>query len=247
MPTNDLMQFTSVDLINLRRWYKKAPRQFAAATGMLLNNFAFGSRHGAIEMIHRGMVVRSPGFVHSSIVVKKSHFRPPIDSQVSMMGSIRRPRFTGWRAQELGPRKIRKHYAALPGRGKKKIGKIKRSYRLDKPFITPDRFPKRRGFKGRNRNHLISIMLAQLDRMNYSKPFVITGHSSLPSGLYQFGQGRTGYDQRELEVLQIFGKPKRTRRVKWMSGGVRLYFGRISLKREWGRVVDRVLQRGRMR
>lgn len=254
MASNDLFQWKSRDFINLRKWYKKAPRQFAASTGMLLNNFAFGSRLVSLEIIDRGMLVRSPGFVKSRVQVKKSHFRMPIESQVSEFGSVfandkgRKARFTGWVEQELGARKARKHYAALGGRGGAKSGRIKRRFRLDKPFVNPDRFPKRRGFKGKNRNHRIAIMLRTLDRMKYSAPFIITGHTKIPSGVYRFTGGRTGFDQRKIEALQFFGKPRRpTKRVRWMRGGTKLYFSRTNIKREWGKVAERQLKRRGLR
>lgn len=245
MPANDLMQFSSRDLINLRRWYKKAPRQFASSTGQLLNNFAFGSRLESLAIIHKKMFVRSPGFVRSRIQVKKSSLRLPVSSQYSQMGSVKAEggRFTGWIEQEYGQKKARSRFAAMAGRGKKKIGKIKRGFRLDKKYPDPDKYPKRRGFKGKNRRQLVAVYLAQLDRMRYNKPFVITGHPNIPSGLYRFGEGRTGWGQRDLEVLQIFGKPKRTRRVQWKLGGTRAYFRGTNLKREWGKVVERNLQK----
>jgi hypothetical protein len=247
MPADDLFQFKSRDLINLRKFYKRAPKKFAAASGMLLNNFAFGSRLGSIEVIHQGMVVRSAGFVHSRLQVKKSHFREPISSQVAEMGSVsdRSGRFTGWREQELGQRKSRKKFATLRARKNIKQRIVQRKFRLDAPFITPSRYPKRRGFKGKNIDQRIMIMLKTLDRMNYPAPFKILGHSRIPSGLYIFGGGRTQHDQRELEAVQLFGRPKRTKRVRWLSGGTKRYFGRINLRREWARVIDRVLKRAR--
>lgn len=244
MARNDLMQIDTRDLIALRKWYKKAPKQFAASTGMLINNFAFGSREESIKLIGSRMIVRAPGFVKSRVQVQKSHFRLPIASQKSHYGSVRKPRFSGWVEQELGQRKARPYFAALRGRAGGKRRKIKRGARLDKPFLTPDRYPKRRGFRGRNRDHLIQIYLAQLDRMNYSKPFVITGHTKIPGGVYQFGQGRTGWDQRELEALQLFYKPKRTKRVKWMRLGTMRYFRRTNILKEWKRVTKRMLDRG---
>lgn len=245
MAADDLFQFKSRDLIDLRKFYKRAPKKFAAASGMLLNNFAFGSRDMSISIIHEAMVVRQPGFVKSRIQVKKSHFRQPISSQLSEYGSVKTPRFGGWVAQEFGQKKARKKFAALTARKGIKQRIIMRKFRLDAPFITPSRYPKRRGFKGKNIDQQIQIMLKTLDRMNYPAPFKILGHSRIPSGLYIFGGGRTQHDQRELEVVQLFGRPKRTKRVRWLSGGTKRYFGRINLRREWARVIDRVLKRAR--
>jgi hypothetical protein len=236
-------QFSSRDLIALRKWYKKSPRQFAASTGMLLNNMAFGSRLESLGLIHARMLIRSPGFVRSRVQVKKSHFRLPMESQVSEMGSVKKPRFSGWVEQELGSRGARKHFASISGRAGNKRGKIKRGARLDKPFVNPKRYPKRRGFRGKNFDHRIQVMLSTLERMNYSKPFVIFGHTRIPSGLYKFGRGKTGFGQRQIDALQLFYKPKVTKRVRWMSGGVKRYFKSTNIKREWGKVVERMLRR----
>jgi hypothetical protein len=60
--------------------------------------------------------------------------------------------------------------------------------------------------------------------------------------VYQFGQGRTGWNQRMLEAQQLFYQPKPTKRVRWMSGGTKRYFAHTNLKREWGKVVKRTLK-----
>jgi hypothetical protein len=237
-------KFSSRDLIALRKWYKKSPRQFAASTGMLLNNMAFGSKAASFELLDRRMILRNRGFVKSSLGVKKSHFREPIATQRSQYGSRQRARFTGWIEQELGPKKKRTHYASTPGRGGKRSGRIRRKWRLDQPFVNPSKYPKRRGFKGRNRDHRVQVMLRTLDKMKYSAPFIIRGHTRIPAGLYKFTRGRTGHDQRNIQLLQAFGKPRKpTKRVRWMRGGVKLYFSRTNIKREWGKVVERMLRR----
>ena len=80
--------------------------------------------------------------------------------------------------------------------------------------------------------------------MNYSKPFVITGHTKIPSGVYQFGQERTGWGQRKIEALQLFHRPKVTKRVRWMRLGVMRYFRRTNILKEWKRVTKRMLDKG---
>ena len=58
----------------------------------------------------------------------------PIASQVSEYGSVAKPRFSGWVEQELGEKKARKYYAALAGRGGGKRRRVKRGFRMDKPY-----------------------------------------------------------------------------------------------------------------
>ena len=59
------------EIAQLIRWYRKAPKQYAKASGMLLNNLAFDARNAIIDEIDNGMIVRNKRFVASKIRVDK--------------------------------------------------------------------------------------------------------------------------------------------------------------------------------
>jgi hypothetical protein len=225
------------DLKEYSKWLKtKAPRKFAAATGMTLNNQAFGSREQSITIIKNNITVRNERFVFGGIRVKKSHFRQPIETQVAVYGSIRRPRWTGLKEQELGTKTDRRAFT-LAGRRGSKGRPAMPSARLKpgKPFISPS------DYKGRNGTMRVLMMLAHLRRISYRKAFILRGHRKIKPGLYKLKGGKRG---KKMIMLQTFQpRSEQPRRVRWMSGGVRQYFGSFAWRRAWRNALKRAFVR----
>ncbi len=223
-------------LKDLEKFYKQAPKQFAAATGMLLNNFAFGTRAQAPRSMAKGMIIRDERFVKSKIRVKKSRFRPPIESQVSTVGSIAGPRFTGWLEQETGAQPNRTRVFHLSARAGSKKRRAPPRFRL-RPGNNP---PTPDGFPGKSPHHRAIVMLQHLGRQGFKRPFVIKGHKRAKAGLYKFGRGRKGH--KRLVMLQRFEKRPAPKRFQWMRRSRKDYMGSINLVAEWRNVLQRSLK-----
>ena len=230
-----MFEMEAKDIVTLIRWYRNAPKQFARASGTLLNNLAFGARASMLEEIDRGMVVRNKRFVASKIRVHKSHTRQPISSQEAIVGSVDGPRFSGWVEQELGKKTDRTRVFSMLARRGSAFRPAQPSARL-KPsndFPTPDDYP------GLDENHRAVVMLQSLGRQNYRKPFVIKGHRRIKPGVYRFGGGKRG--KKQIHVLQQFkAKTVQPRRFRWLSLGYMGYMRRVHLGREWSRVITRI-------
>jgi hypothetical protein len=221
----------------LKKFYRQAPRKFAAASGMLLNNLAFGvKKQIPITMRDSGMVIRNERFVNSKIRVEKSRFSLPIDAQRSTVGSVSGPRFTGWIEQETGEQPDRSrvfHLAARAGSKKKKAPPRFRLRASNNP-------PRPNQYKGKDANHRVVVMLQMLGREGYKKPFVITGHKRMRSGLYKFGRGGKG--KKRLVMLQRFDKPPTPKKFPWIRKARRDYMASISLIAEWKKAIERSLR-----
>jgi hypothetical protein len=227
------------ELLALRKWTQKAPRQFSRATGMMLTNMAFEAKDEIGNWLDKNMTLRKPKFIRSSIRVQKSHTFPPIASQKSVVGSVQRPRFGGLEEQETGKKTARKRVATLAGRSGSRRKQIRGSYRLKRPLVNVSNFPARGGANSR-----VRAGLAVLDsKRKYAKPFIITGHSKLPPGVYRFFGGRNEKGQRKIQLLQGFDPPNRQpRRNKWMTMAIRQYMRRVNLTRMWIKIARRVVR-----
>jgi hypothetical protein len=248
--------FSDLRELNLAaQWYqKKGPKTLTVAAGMLLNNIAFGSRESLIKEIHRSMTVRQPGFVKTSITVDKNTNWTDIRSQRSSVGSIEKgknpkTRSSGWAEQQLAKKTRRKRVATIKARSNSKSKWIKPSARMRKKFFSPSNMPRgtRSGMGPRtakNADQKILIMLKTLQRQKYRAPFIITGHSKIPPGLYQFTKGENQYGQRNMAMLQSFNpQHKQPKRILWMTSGVAKWFLTHDLNREFIKVRRRLINR----
>ena len=221
----------------LQRFYKQAPKQFAAASGMLLNNLAFGvKKQIPITMRDGGMVIRNERFVNAKIRVEKSRFSFPISAQRSKVGSISGPRFTGWIEQETGEQPDRTRVFHLAARAGSKKKKVPPKFRLRSNTYrpAPDDFP------GTNSTNRVIAMLRILDRQGFKKPFVIKEFKKAKTGLYKFGRGRKG--RRRLVMIQRFYKSPMPKRFPWIRKARRDYMASISLFGEWQRMIKRAMK-----
>lgn len=231
----------------MSKWFKKSPKKFTVASAMLLNNQAFGAKKEIKGFIGRNMTLRAAGFITGKqMPVEKSGFTTPIDRQRSRVGSVATRRYTGLEEQQTGKKSKRKYGALVRGRtGGKRKGRVRQQFRLNKKFLNPAAFPRRRGFVGKNRDHQVQIMLKRLQEFNFDDPFVITGHSKIPPGLYKFVKGKTKFGQRNIGILQRFKSPAQPAKIRWMTTSVKNYFRRNPPDREFIRVARRLVRRTR--
>lgn len=237
------MQIEKVELNNFIGFLLGSPKRIQAATGMVLNDIAFGSRKEVQKTINSEMTVRSK-FADRQVRVTKSKFKGNINHLYSIVGSVQTSRFTGWTEQEHGTHTDR-HVATTAARGNKSKP-IRPSARLAKPYFHPKRFPKSGSvFKRASRskrgglaagNTSVAAMLNILRHMKYRLPFIITRHSQIPPGLYRL----RGKDR--LKMLQGFDPPKQQpKRLPWMAKSVKKYFRSGKLNRAWFKAAKRVL------
>lgn len=222
------------------RMAHKAPRKFAAASGMLLNNMAFGTRQEAINVISERMFVKQPGFVPRRLVVKKSHFRLPISTQVSEVGSLALPRFSGWLEQETGASTNRSRVFTLLARRGSRSRTAVRSARLlsGKDLLSADEMSIT---NAKNDNRREEIFLRILQRRRYRKPFLIRKHSKFSPGVYRMRGGRK---RSKLQLLQST-KPRRVqpRRLPWLTLARERYLKSGKVERQYRYILSRILKK----
>ncbi len=221
-----LFAIDAKDLVNLKRFYKKAPLQFARASASTLTSFAAGTRRKALLIINNRMTVRNKGFVSGALRFERAKGNVPMNAQVATAGSIKRNRFTGWAEQELGTQTERTRTATLFARGGGSK-QIPRSLRMDRSstFDTPD------NYEGKTYEQRTFLML----KARVKKAFVITKHRKFRPGLYKF-KGK------KIKMVQTFKNRKQPKRIKWLTMARQLYFSTTSIDSVWANSLRRVLK-----
>lgn len=208
----------------LRGWYGKQPKLIQRASAMLLNEYAFEVRRGAVKHIDRLMIVRNARFVDSRMRVTKAGYNTPINQQRSVTGSVASPRFTGWTEQEGGPTR-RTHYATLAGRGGNKQKQIRPVVRF-KPgtdILDRDDYPTPDG--GRTN---VGGYFAIMRRLKENR-------------MMRIGKVVYKRNRNKIQPVQILGK-KPPKRVAWMKQARAIYFRTHNPQTTWAKVVSRVLK-----
>lgn len=241
-----VFELNLTDLRNFRKIQHRSPKLFAAAATDVLNAAAFGTRKLALRELRSQSTIRNEGFLKRSVLVKKSRKSGNIDSMEARVGSIQRPRFSGWREQEGGQQTKREHLAKPAARRGDLKRQIVRTARLQRS----GRFPQPRDFRGpANPVRRAIRMIHILSKSGFTKPFLIFGlensGKTMPPGLYRFGSGQ--YPHRKIELLQRFKKPKKTRRDPWLQPATAQYIRHVDLRIVWGRALARELRRGGVR
>ncbi len=227
------------ELVAYERLLKRQSKIIQRATAALLNNVAFGVREEIFKTLRSKLTIRDPRFMLRSIVVEKCRHSTPIHQQVAEVGSISRPRFSGWQEQEQGTQAKKTHTATIAARGGSKSKKVIKSVRL-KPGA---KFPESKNYIGDSPRQQTQIMLKTLAKMKYKRPFIITGHQSIPSGLYRFkGRKKGHWQQRPIQVMQLFKYKMKPRRLSWMDMSVKLYMSAMNLRIEWSKAMNHALK-----
>lgn len=222
------------ELGKLMKFYATAPRKFAKATGMMLNNFAFGTQYRINQLMPKRMTIRNKSFLKRQIRVDKARPVYPIQNQESSVFSVSAPRFSGWLEQETGKKTDRKRTIALGARGrnKKKQAKKRARFMTSNQFLNPDDMAGVRGDKKK-----AQVLLARVFREKYKKPFLLWGHDKLGPGLY------VRKSKKKTRVLQRMDTKKvQPKRFRWMETSRNYYFAKLNLYREWAYIIDRVFK-----
>lgn len=222
----------------LKKWikfHKQAPKLIKRAVAGTLNTFAFETRKKSLHIIMTNMTVRARKFVEGSMRVDKAKAGQSINQQHSVVGSIKRPRFTGWEEQETGKKAKRNRVATALARGGNMSGKVKPSARLKRAntFVSPDDYP------GKNKNHRVIVMLQVLFRKRWKKPFLVKGSKKFKKGIYRIQAGKR---LRMLQNLEPSSTQKQPKRVRWMTGGLKAFKRGADIGKIWEKNVKRVLK-----
>lgn len=236
-----VFELNLIDYLNFKRMQKRAPKLYSQAAAHVLNSAAFGTRKLALRELKAQSIVRNERFISGSMRVEKARRGAPMDMNRSIVGSIKRDNFSGWREQE-GGQQTKRDYLAKPaarrGNMRKQIGRLAR-------LRNTGRFPQPKDFRGRNTVSRAYKMIHILSRSGFTHPFLIFGlentRKRMPPGLYRFGAGK--YPNRKIKLLQRFKSPGSTKRNPWMAPAREKYIKYVNLRTVWGRAVERELKR----
>lgn len=231
---SQMFDLSKKELVQLALLMRRQPLVWNRAATNVLNSFAFGNRTESMKVIRTRMTVRNERFLSSSMRVEKAKLGQDITRKHSEVGSIQRDRFSGWKEQELGTTTKKTRSQSLLARGGTLTKAVRPSVRMKKA----NAYEKPENFDGKNLHHRNIVMMQELRRRGYRKPFVIHGHKRIRSGLYKF-------HSRKLMILQDFRQPKGPKRVKWLQGGERKYFAKNKPSDVWHESLKREMKRGR--
>ena len=189
------------------------------ATAFTLNDMAERDSKKSSDILKRDLTVRTPKFFEPAKTNKKttSGFKlrtarvsASIKRQFSEAGSVKRPRFTGWRENQYGTKQNRSSISTSFARGNNQKKVVKRSLRLDKMNNAPKDSDFGSGQTGS------TIMLRKLQRENYKGVFIVTNHNKMRKGAYKFtGRARKGKLKNVSMVKKFDVDYKRTKRNRW--------------------------------
>jgi len=228
----------------LAKWFRKQPKLIQKASGMMLNNFAFGVKREAAAHIARTMTVRNMSFVNSRLRVTKADLNADIDHQRSITGSVVAARFTGWTEQELGTPTARGRIATLAGRGGSESGQLKPSNRL-KPGAEVVKIS---DYSPRGGDTNYGGFIAMLFRRKERKIIRMgKGFFKLPSSKKQLPgpqrPGAKGYMKplwQEMQEVQE-KKTKQPKQIHWLRQARAIYFKKADLDVMWGETLKRLM------
>lgn len=236
------MFFVESDIKKLVRIFRDGPKIYGRAAAVMMNEMAFDMKNREIvDYMMRKMTVRSRSFVKARLRVKKAKPRSNINLIMSEVGSVAdKPRFSGWREQELGkttPKHRTMGLAARSGNRKKKArpsARMRAGRHLGPDDIgLGDRTTKsKRAWK---KSDLAKATLVWTRREKYRKPFRLFGHPKIKAGLFQ-------WKGKKLTRLQYFDRKKEAqpKRVKWLRGSRDKYLRRVDFLMMWKKAIRKV-------
>ena len=228
-----MFQIELKDFINLHKFYRRGPKQFQRTAASVLNSFAFGTRESAVNVINEKMTVRNKRFVKGSFRVKTANPNTDLNSMVSRVGSIERPRFSGWEEQQTGKKRESTRVGTLLSRGKNRSRQIRPAARMK----AGRNFPDSGDYQGKSEQQRTTVMLSSLKRKKFRKPFVIRRNlRKFKAGLYRFFRGK-------VKMLQRFDSRKaQPKKLDWMGEARRDYFRGHPVRNTWGKALKHVLK-----
>ena len=203
-------------LKDFRDLYRKAPRKVPRVAAGVLNSLAFETRAEALNILASRLTIRKPAFARRHMRVDKARTTAALSSQRSTAGSIARGSFTGWVEQQDGDKGNRTHFATIAGR------------RGSEGNVVPNRFRLGKDYPAQGDTRL-GVFLAMMARRPGRKPFV------LKNGLFKF------VGKKKIRMLQGFQKPKKVKRLAWMTMARRNAVASNPTQKLWARQVKFIL------
>jgi hypothetical protein len=208
-----IFDMDATNLKALKKFYQKAPREFERATAGVLNSLAFKTRKNDIGNITGSMIVRNAKFIERSILVEKTR-SGKISSQQSVVGSVRRPGFTGWEEQQTGKRPERQNAPTTAARGGNTRSVVRPKYRLraKNKFVRPSQF------KARSESGSFQFMMRVLATRGGGLFLLPDNFGRLGRGLYHFEPTTRSARKKARKIGEVArGKITRIQKI----GGIR--------------------------
>jgi hypothetical protein len=233
---NGMFDIETRDIEALARFYRKAPRIFAQASGSMLNEFAFGTRVEAFYEIASKMTVRNPKFVASRLQVTKASKSLPFQSQQSIIGSVATQRFSAWQEQQLGKDTARKRTISLLAR----MGNQSRQAAPRARLKPGNRVWKADSFPGKDMHQKTIVMMQKLSRAGVTESFLISADARIRGvapGLYRLQNGK-------LRTLQT-QEAKQPHKIPWLTAARDRYMRETNMSALWARTLGYALHTAR--
>ncbi len=242
----DIFNFESPDLVNLQKWYRKAPKRFIGAVRGVVTTLAFEARAQAVQNIKNGTITRNPRFVSASMRVEKAKRVSSLSQVVAEMGSIdisRKGLSSGFEELETGKRSTSDRVPTLASRaGGNERKKVSPGVRFNKvgKFHRPKNF---RSSRTKTKRAQVARMLNAIRKREVeNKPFIIPSGLTGPMGRMVPGiWKRKGKDFKLMNPFQ--GRRGKTKRIEWMARAVATVSERGNLLKIWRKEIDFILRK----
>lgn len=229
---SDMFNLDLGEMLKLRKFMKRSPKQFHRVAIGVLNTAAFGTRTEAIKELRSNLIIRNDRFLKSSVRVQKANTRESLNRAESTVGSIGRNRFSGWIEQQTGQSGDKTRTSTSFGRGGSASGDLPVGSRFKrKNILSPDRFP------GSSPESRSIAMINSLKRRNYTRSFIIKGNRKFKGGLYKI-KGR----KRIAAVQKFNSKPVKPKRLTWLTNARGKFLRSKPLREIWARNIKHVLK-----
>lgn len=230
------------DIRKLERFFKKAPELLRPASANVINTLAYKTREANVKHITTMMVVRNRKFITDSLQYKKAK-SVRIEKQIALVGSIERPRFTGWREQEFGTSTPNKQSPTLYSRGGSKRGTVQGKYRFHKvgKAVRPEQF------QGRTLEQKFAFMMRVLGTRKsgffYLRNPYAAKSGQMPAGMYYLRKRTKKGDRHGILKRIQSGKGNiKPDRKQWMKNSISYVMSSNNIVKVWGDSVRHIIR-----
>ena len=235
-----------IDDRDLKKYIKALEEAGPKAKGIIsgiLNSHAFKTREYNIENITRSMVIRDSKFVTGSLRVEKAKKTDSINTMIAEVGSVNRPRFSGWKEQEYSTKPTKRRGFSPAARDynfkNKTVGKAR--LKPNQKFIKHTEF----NFKNvKSESHRIGLFLKiMMDRKNKygtmmrGKSFIIPKYKGFEHGLYNY------IDYKFIKYQNFEDENKHVKRNPWMAHSLMDLRSKNDLNKLWTDGLKRIFNR----
>jgi hypothetical protein len=234
---------------------RQMPGIIDRAQRAIINNMAFGVRETCLTWgIPQVMTIRNPNILRATLTVRKAVY----PGHVASVGMTTRDRFGGLLEEELGGNMTRPP-ASLAARAGDQKKTIATRARMKGDFLTPEDIDVANDTGSMDQR--VVAMITQLERENYSKPFIVHGSSQIHSGLMVLGKrigvgtrktmrhrkrkagGSIPVNRRQLVTLREFNHGETTiKRRPWMKPSIDRWLASHDRQTEWNKALAFAIQ-----